>query len=102
MAAGGLARSAHAEQQQDLVCRVGLVNALSDNLVANQLGWLAGDAVASIAIGCVLAGVAASMSRETMRPEAFAQRALGGISLASQALRKVCRPAEAKVAITVQ
>ena len=36
------------------------------NLVANQLGWLAGDAVASIAICCLLAGVAAFMSRETM------------------------------------
>ena len=36
---------------------IGLVIALAGNLVSDQLGWLAGGAVASIAIGCVLAGV---------------------------------------------
>ena len=51
---------------EDLAALIGLVIALAGNLVADQLGWLAGDAVASIAIGCVLAGVAAFMSRETM------------------------------------
>ena len=50
---------------EDLAALIGLVFALAGNLVADQLGWQAGDAVASIAIGCVLAGVAAFMSRET-------------------------------------
>ena len=51
---------------EDLAALIGLVIALAGNLVADQLGWLAGDAAASIAIGCVLAGVSAFMSRETM------------------------------------
>ena len=50
---------------EDLAALIGLLIALAGNLVADQLGWLPGDAVASIAIGCVLAGVAAFMSRET-------------------------------------
>ena len=51
---------------EDIAALIGLVIALAGNLIADQLGWLAGDAVASIAIGCVLAGVSAFMSRETM------------------------------------
>jgi len=51
---------------EDLAALIGLIIALAGNLVADQLSWLAGDAVASIAIGCVLSGVAAFMSRETM------------------------------------
>ena len=50
---------------EDLAALAGLVIALIGNLVADLGGWLAGDAIASIAIGCVLAGVAAFMSRET-------------------------------------
>ena len=51
---------------EDLAALIGLVIALAGNLAADQLGWQSGDAVASIAIGCVLVGVAAFMSRETM------------------------------------
>jgi len=50
---------------EDLAALIGLVIALAGNLAADLLGWLPADAVASIAIGCVLAGVAAFMSRET-------------------------------------
>jgi len=50
---------------EDIAALVGLVIALIGNLVADLLGWLPADALASIAIGCVLAGVAAFMSLET-------------------------------------
>jgi cation diffusion facilitator family transporter len=50
---------------EDLAALIGLIIALVGILVADLLGWLPGDAVASIAIGCVLAGVAAFMSLET-------------------------------------
>jgi cation diffusion facilitator family transporter len=50
---------------EDLAALIGLVIALVGNLVADLLGWLPGDALASIAIGCLLAGVAAFMSMET-------------------------------------
>jgi cation diffusion facilitator family transporter len=50
---------------EDLAALAGLVIALVGNLVADRLGWLPGDALASIAIGCLLAGVAAFMSFET-------------------------------------
>jgi cation diffusion facilitator family transporter len=50
---------------EDLAALIGLVIALAGIMVADLLGWLPGDAVASIAIGCVLAGVAAFMSLET-------------------------------------
>ena len=50
---------------EDLAALTGLAIALIGTLVADLGGWLAADAVASIAIGCVLAGVAAFMSRET-------------------------------------
>ena len=50
---------------EDLAALTGLAIALIGTLVADLGGRLAADAVASIAIGCVLAGVAAFMSRET-------------------------------------
>ena len=50
---------------EDLAALTGLAIALIGTLMADLGGWLAADAVASIAIGCVLAGVAAFMSRET-------------------------------------
>jgi cation diffusion facilitator family transporter len=50
---------------EDIAALVGLAIALVGNLLADQLGWLPGDAFASIAIGCLLAGVAAFMSMET-------------------------------------
>jgi len=50
---------------EDLAALVGLVIALVGNLVADLLGWLPADALASIAIGCVLAGVAAFIGRGT-------------------------------------
>jgi cation diffusion facilitator family transporter len=50
---------------EDLAALLGLIIALVGILIADQFGWLPGDAVASIAIGCVLAGVAAFMSWET-------------------------------------
>jgi cation diffusion facilitator family transporter len=50
---------------EDIAALIGLVVALAGNLASDLLGWLWADAVASIAIGCVLAGVAAFMSRET-------------------------------------
>jgi cation diffusion facilitator family transporter len=50
---------------EDLAALIGLVIALAGILVADLLGWLPGDALASIAIGCVLAGVAAFMCLET-------------------------------------
>jgi len=50
---------------EDLAALVGLVLALAGNMAADLLGWLPADAVASIAIGCLLAGVAAFMSLET-------------------------------------
>lgn len=50
---------------EDLAALVGLVIAMLGTLAADLGGWLAADAIASIAIGCVLAGVAAFMSRET-------------------------------------
>jgi cation diffusion facilitator family transporter len=50
---------------EDLAALIGLIVALVGILVADLLGWLPADAIASIAIGCVLAGVAAFMSLET-------------------------------------
>lgn len=50
---------------ENLAALFGLTIALVGILVADQLGWPPGDAVASIAIGCLLAGVAAFMSWET-------------------------------------
>jgi cation diffusion facilitator family transporter len=50
---------------EDLAALAGLVIALVGNIAADQFGWLAGDAVASLAIGAVLAAVAAFMSLET-------------------------------------
>lgn len=50
---------------EDLAALSGLVFALVGILASHLLGWLQGDAVASIAIGLLLAGVAAFMSLET-------------------------------------
>lgn len=50
---------------EDLAALTGLVIALAGNIASDMLGWLAGDAWASIAIGVVLALVAAFMSWET-------------------------------------
>ena len=50
---------------EDLAALIGLIIALAGILAADQLGWAPGDAVASIAIGVLLAGVAAFMSWET-------------------------------------
>jgi cation diffusion facilitator family transporter len=50
---------------EDLAALVGLAIALAGTLAADLAGWPAADAVASIAIGCLLAGVAAFMCRET-------------------------------------
>jgi cation diffusion facilitator family transporter len=50
---------------EDLAALIGLIVALVGIMVADLLGWLPGDALASIAIGCVLAGVAAFMCLET-------------------------------------
>lgn len=50
---------------EDLAAVAGLVIALAGNLAADVGGWLAADAVASIAIGVVLALVATFMSLET-------------------------------------
>jgi divalent metal cation (Fe/Co/Zn/Cd) transporter len=50
---------------EDLAALAGLVIALAGNLAADVGGWLAADALASIAIGVVLALVATFMSLET-------------------------------------
>ncbi|KAB2912064.1 MAG: cation diffusion facilitator family transporter [Hyphomicrobiaceae bacterium] len=50
---------------EDTAALAGLVIALAGNLAADFLGWVAADAVASIAIGGVLASVAAFMTLET-------------------------------------
>lgn len=50
---------------EDLAALAGLLIALAGTIAADLLGWIAADAVASIAIGVVLALVAAFMSVET-------------------------------------
>jgi len=50
---------------EDLAALIGLFIALAGTLAADLLGWLPADAIASIAIGGLLAGVAAFMSVET-------------------------------------
>jgi len=50
---------------EDLAALTGLLIALAGTIAADQLGWIAADAVASIAIGVVLALVATFMSLET-------------------------------------
>jgi divalent metal cation (Fe/Co/Zn/Cd) transporter len=68
-------------------------------MVADLLGWLPGDALASIAIGCVLAGVAAFMCLETkslLIGEAASPEVVAGVrklieaaAAASGAIRRV-------------
>jgi divalent metal cation (Fe/Co/Zn/Cd) transporter len=50
---------------EDLAALAGLLIALAGTIAADLLGWIAADAVASIAIGVVLALVATFMSVET-------------------------------------
>jgi cation diffusion facilitator family transporter len=67
---------------EDLAALIGLIIALVGILVADLLGWLPGDALASIAIGCVLAGVAAFMCLETkslLIGEAASPRVVAGV-----------------------
>jgi cation diffusion facilitator family transporter len=84
---------------EDLAALFGLVIALVGILVADRLGWLPGDALASIAIGCILAGVATLMSWETkglLIGEAASPNVVAGVrglieaeAAASGAIRRV-------------
>jgi cation diffusion facilitator family transporter len=84
---------------EDLAALIGLIIALAGIMVADLLGWLPGDALASIAIGCVLAGVAAFMCLETkslLIGEAASPQVVAGVrrliaaeAAASGAIRRV-------------
>lgn len=67
---------------EDLAALAGLVIALAGTMAADLLGWMAADAVASIAIGVVLALVATFMSLETkslLIGEAASPELVGGV-----------------------